>query len=60
MPQHMTQHKRWEQLFGSSGPQAYSTAVMQSSLLIGELVDSLKEDGDKVIAALDELLTRWR
>jgi len=27
---------------------------------LGELVDSLKEDGDKVIAALDELLTRWR
>ena len=24
----------------------------------GELVDSLKEDGDKIIAALDELLTR--
>jgi toxin CcdB len=27
---------------------------------VGELVDSLKEDGDKIIAALDELLTRWR
>lgn len=27
---------------------------------LGELVDSLKEDGDKIIAALDELLTRWR
>jgi toxin CcdB len=26
---------------------------------LGELVDSLKEDGDKIIAALDELLTRW-
>ncbi len=27
---------------------------------LGELVDSLKEDGDKIIAALDELLTRWQ
>jgi len=27
---------------------------------LGELVDSLKEGGDKIIAALDELLTRWR
>jgi toxin CcdB len=27
---------------------------------LGELVDSLEEDGDKIIAALDELLTRWR
>jgi toxin CcdB len=27
---------------------------------LGVLVDSLKEDGDKIIAALDELLTRWR
>jgi toxin CcdB len=27
---------------------------------LGELVDSLKEDGEKIIAALDELLTRWR
>jgi toxin CcdB len=26
---------------------------------LGELVDSLKEHGDKIIAALDELLTRW-
>jgi CcdB protein len=26
---------------------------------LGELVDSLKEDGDTIIAALDELLTRW-
>jgi toxin CcdB len=26
---------------------------------LGELVDSLKEDGDKIIAALDEMLTRW-
>jgi toxin CcdB len=25
---------------------------------LGELVDSLKEDGDKIIAALDELLTQ--
>jgi toxin CcdB len=27
---------------------------------LGEFVDSLKEDGDRIIAALDELLTRWR
>ena len=26
---------------------------------LGELVASLKEGGDKIIAALDELLTRW-
>jgi toxin CcdB len=26
---------------------------------LGELVASLKEEGDKIIAALDELLTRW-
>ena len=26
---------------------------------LGELVDSLKEDGNTIIAALDELLTRW-
>jgi toxin CcdB len=26
---------------------------------LGELVGSLKEEGDKIIAALDELLTRW-
>jgi toxin CcdB len=26
---------------------------------LGELVGSLKEDGDKIIAALDEMLTRW-
>jgi toxin CcdB len=27
---------------------------------LGELVDSLEEEGDKIISALDELLTRWR
>jgi toxin CcdB len=27
---------------------------------LGELVESLKEEGDKIIAALDELLTRWQ
>jgi len=27
---------------------------------LGEQVGSLDEEGDKVIAALDELLTRWR
>jgi toxin CcdB len=27
---------------------------------LGELVDSLKEDGDTIIASLDELLSRWR
>lgn len=27
---------------------------------LGEWVDSLEEDGDKIISALDELLTRWR
>jgi toxin CcdB len=26
---------------------------------LGELVGSLEEEGDKIIAALDELLTRW-
>jgi toxin CcdB len=26
---------------------------------LGERVGSLEEDGDKIIAALDELLTRW-
>ena len=26
---------------------------------LGELVASLKEEGNKIIAALDELLTRW-
>jgi toxin CcdB len=26
---------------------------------LGELVASLKEEGDKIIGALDELLTRW-
>ena len=26
---------------------------------LGELVASLKEEGDKIIAALDELLSRW-
>jgi toxin CcdB len=26
---------------------------------LGGLVGSLKEEGDKIIAALDELLTRW-
>jgi toxin CcdB len=27
---------------------------------LGELVESLKREGDKIIAALDELLTRWQ
>jgi toxin CcdB len=27
---------------------------------LGERVDSLEEQGDKIISALDELLTRWR
>jgi len=27
---------------------------------LGERVDSLDEEGDKIISALDELLTRWR
>jgi toxin CcdB len=27
---------------------------------LGEQVGSLDEEGDKIIAALDELLTRWR
>ena len=27
---------------------------------LGELVESLKDAGDKIIAALDELLTRWQ
>ena len=27
---------------------------------LGEWVDSLEKEGDKVISALDELLTRWR
>lgn len=27
---------------------------------LGERVGSLKEEGDKIIAALDELLTRWQ
>lgn len=27
---------------------------------IGEWVDSLEEEGDKIISALDELMTRWR
>ena len=27
---------------------------------LGEWVDSLAEEGDKIIFALDELLTRWR
>jgi len=27
---------------------------------LGEWVDSLKEEGDQIIFALDELLTRWR
>jgi len=26
---------------------------------LGEQVGSLEEDGDKIIVALDELLTRW-
>jgi toxin CcdB len=27
---------------------------------LGELVDSLQEEGDTILSALDELLTRWR
>lgn len=27
---------------------------------LGERVDSLEDEGDKIISALDELLTRWR
>jgi toxin CcdB len=27
---------------------------------LGEFVESLKEEGDEIIAALDELLTRWQ
>ena len=27
---------------------------------LGEWVDSLAEEGDQIISALDELLTRWR
>lgn len=27
---------------------------------LGEWVDSLTEEGDKIVSALDELLTRWR
>lgn len=27
---------------------------------LGERVDSLEEEGDEIVAALDELLTRWR
>ena len=27
---------------------------------LGEWVDSLEEEGDKIISALDELLIRWR
>jgi toxin CcdB len=27
---------------------------------LGEWVDSLVEEGDKIVSALDELLTRWR
>jgi len=33
-------------------------SVAQENL--GELVGSLEEEGDKIIGALDELLTRWR
>ena len=33
-------------------------SVAQENL--GERVDSLQEEGDKIISALDELLTRWR
>jgi toxin CcdB len=33
-------------------------SVAQENL--GERVDSLEEEGDKIIFALDELLTRWR
>jgi toxin CcdB len=27
---------------------------------LGERVDSLAEEGDRIVAALDEMLTRWR
>jgi len=27
---------------------------------LGDLVESLEEEGDSIIAALDELLTRWK
>jgi toxin CcdB len=27
---------------------------------LGEWVDSLEEEGDQIVSALDELLTRWR
>jgi len=27
---------------------------------LGEIVESLEQEGDTIIAALDELLTRWR
>jgi toxin CcdB len=33
-------------------------SVAQENL--GERVDSLEDEGDKIISALDELLTRWR
>ena len=33
-------------------------SVAQENL--GEWVDSLQDEGDKIISALDELLTRWR
>ena len=33
-------------------------SVAQENL--GERVDSVEEQGDKIISALDELLTRWR
>jgi toxin CcdB len=33
-------------------------SVAQENL--GEWVESLEKDGDKIIGALDELLTRWR
>jgi hypothetical protein len=40
-------------------PQIFATAAGSIfEVFSGELVDSLKEDGDKIIAALDELLTR--
>ncbi len=34
--------------------------VSVSTENLGEWVDSLQEEGDTVISALDELLTRWR
>ena len=34
--------------------------VSVASENLGELVETLQEEGDKIIAALDELLTRWR